>query len=285
MSGAPAQSPEQAQAQEQEQQQRVVLGTLDKHPRPLRSTMTVQQQQPSSQDGHDKDAWTSQKTEQPKGVDSSLNGASVSQSSSESGHGGAQGDATQLAATQQQQQQQQEQQEGQAALSGSDAPRTRWAHLRHRASLYLSHEVSHEEALIPLSWQSFLCGAVSSVVYGDAGVWPVFMTGNLVQFSQNVAQYILPQGEAQRSALLTTLRLLAIAAFLLGSFVGAMIARRMGERRRAWLVLSSAIQAVLLWAAAAVVLARPKDEGPTLQWYPAMIIFVSRVPSSAAAFH
>jgi uncharacterized membrane protein YoaK (UPF0700 family) len=89
------------------------------------------------------------------------------------------------------------------------------------------------------------------------------------------AQYILPQASAQRDALRTTERAAAIFAFVLGSFLAARIASRIGERKRAWLVLSSFLQSVLLWAAAGLALSRPKDEEPSFRFFPAIFFCTS----------
>lgn len=81
---------------------------------------------------------------------------------------------------------------------------------------------------------------------------------------------------APKFALLTTERIISICAFLLGSFVGARGGRRFGDRVRAWQMGSAAIQSLVLWGAAGILLSRPEDEEPSFRYWPGIIALVSR---------
>lgn len=91
----------------------------------------------------------------------------------------------------------------------------------------------------------------------------------MVQFSGNIAQYMLPDSE--RQPLLTLERVLSIVSFFLGSFVASIGAKYCGDRTRKWLFLNSVLQSCLLWGAAAILLTRPEDEMPTFDYFPAIL--------------
>lgn len=93
-----------------------------------------------------------------------------------------------------------------------------------------------------------------------------------MQFSQNIAQYMLPN--ADRHPLLTLERALSIIAFILGSLVGALGGRRWGDRNRAWLMATSFIQSLTLFGAAGILLSRPEEEPPSFHYWPGTIVLV-----------
>ncbi|PWN91156.1 hypothetical protein FA10DRAFT_265035 [Acaromyces ingoldii] len=137
----------------------------------------------------------------------------------------------------------------------------------------LAHVVSHEEATIPLAWQALNTGLVDALIYSKSQIWTGFQTGNMVQFSQNVAQYMLPGVE--RYPLLTLERALSVISFILGSFVGALGGRRWGDRNRSWLIASSLLQSFALFGAAGILLSRPEDEAPSFTYWPGTIVLVA----------
>lgn len=141
------------------------------------------------------------------------------------------------------------------------------------AQTFLNDEIEHSAASIPLMWQVLLTGLVDILLYSRSTVWLGFQTGNMVQFSSNVAQYIIPGSE--RHPLLTLLRSLSVIGFFLGSFFGFQLGRKFGHQKRGWLVLSSLIQSAFLWGAAGILLSRPRAELPTFQYYPGVILLVS----------
>ncbi|CEH17262.1 hypothetical protein PANT_22c00308 [Ceraceosorus bombacis] len=133
--------------------------------------------------------------------------------------------------------------------------------------------ISHDAASVPLAWMALLTGMVDALVYSRSQVWTGFQTGNMVQFSQNIAQWMLPQ--AEKFPLLTLERVLSILSFLLGSFLGALGGRRFGDRRRAWQVTTALIQSISLWGAAGILLSRPEDEAPSFRYYPGVIVLTA----------
>jgi uncharacterized membrane protein YoaK (UPF0700 family) len=99
------------------------------------------------------------------------------------------------------------------------------------------------------------------------------MTGNMVQFSQNIAQYMLPGVE--RYPLLTLERCLSVLSFLLGSYLGAKGGARWGDNNRGWILSSAIVQSVFLFGASAILLSRPEDEAPSFQYWPGVIIMTA----------
>ncbi len=96
---------------------------------------------------------------------------------------------------------------------------------------YLNDEIDHTAANVPLAWQAFLTGMVDMLLYSRSQVWLGFQTGNMVQFSSNIAQFIIPGVE--RQPLLTLLRILSVIGFFLGSLVGFQLGRRASATRSA----------------------------------------------------
>ncbi len=141
------------------------------------------------------------------------------------------------------------------------------------AKSYLNDEIDHGAANVPLAWQAFLTGMIDMLLYSRSSVWLGFQTGNMVQFSSNIAQFIIPGVEQQ--PLLTLLRILSVVGFFIGSFVGFQLGRRIGHQRRSWLILSSMIQSAFLFGGAGILLSRPKNEQPTFEWYPGVIVLVA----------
>lgn len=141
------------------------------------------------------------------------------------------------------------------------------------AKSYLNDEIDHAAANVPLAWQAFLTGMVDMLLYSRSSVWLGFQTGNMVQFSSNVAQFIIPGAETQ--PLLTLLRILSVIGFFLGSLIGFQLGRRVGHQKRSWLILSSMIQSAFLFGGAGILLSRPKNEMPTFEWYPGVIVLVA----------
>ncbi|SAM81406.1 uncharacterized protein UBRO_02959 [Ustilago bromivora] len=125
------------------------------------------------------------------------------------------------------------------------------------AKSYLNDEIDHGAANVPLAWQAFLTGMVDMLLYSRSQVWLAFQTGNMVQFSSNIAQFIIPG--AEQFPLLTLLRILSVVGFL-GSFIGFQLGRRIGHQRRVWLIVSSVIQSAFLFGGAGILLSRPKSE-------------------------
>ena len=138
---------------------------------------------------------------------------------------------------------------------------------------YLNDEIDHASAALPLAWQAFLTGMVDMLLYSRSAVWLGFQTGNMVQFSSNIAQFIIPGAETQ--PLLTLLRILSVIGFFIGSFTGFQLGRRVGHSKRSWLIISSMIQSAFLFGAAGILLSRPPDELPTFEWYPGVIVLVA----------
>ncbi|CDS01871.1 hypothetical protein [Sporisorium scitamineum] len=138
---------------------------------------------------------------------------------------------------------------------------------------YLNDEIDHGAANVPLAWQAFLAGMVDMLLYSRSSVWLGFQTGNMVQFSSNIAQFIIPG--AERQPLLTLLRILSMIGFFLGSFAGFHLGRRVGHQKRSWPILSSVIQSAFLFGGAGILLSRPKNEMPTFEWYPGVILLVA----------
>ena len=114
----------------------------------------------------------------------------------------------------------------------------------------LNEHVEHQNCLIPLAWQSFLTGLLDLLLYSRSQVWVGFQTGNMVQFSGNIAQFMLPHDETY--PLMTLERVLSVVAFFLGSFSGSFGGRYFGTRTRKWLFISSILQSLLLWGAAGI---------------------------------
>lgn len=141
------------------------------------------------------------------------------------------------------------------------------------AKSYLNDEIDHTAANVPLAWQAFLTGMVDMLLYSRSQVWLGFQTGNMVQFSSNIAQFIIPGVE--RQPLLTLLRILSVIGFFLGSLVGFQFGRRIGHQKRSWLILSSVIQSAFLFGGAGILLSRPKNELPSFDWYPGVIVLVA----------
>ncbi|KDN52220.1 hypothetical protein K437DRAFT_232586, partial [Tilletiaria anomala UBC 951] len=141
---------------------------------------------------------------------------------------------------------------------------------------HLGETISQEDASLPLGWQCFLTGAIDALMYSRSGVWVAFQTGNMVQLSQNIAQYIIPwRPGLTRQPLEAVERAVTISTFLLSSFIGSLIARKIGQRRRAWLVLSSVLQSLFLWGTAGILLHLPDDVAPSFQWFPVILILTA----------
>lgn len=151
--------------------------------------------------------------------------------------------------------------------------RNRKHHTLDTAQAFLNDEIEHSAASIPLLWQVFITGLVDMLLYSRSTVWLGFQTGNMVQFSSNVAQYIIPGSE--HFPLLTLLRSLSVVGFFLGSIFGFQLGRKYGHQKRNWLVLSSLLQSAFLWGAAGILLSRPKAEEPTFEYYPGIIVLVA----------
>lgn len=141
------------------------------------------------------------------------------------------------------------------------------------AKSYLNDEIDHGAANVPLAWQAFLTGMIDMLLYSRSQVWLAFQTGNMVQFSSNIAQFIIPG--AEQFPLLTLLRILSVVGFFLGSFIGFQLGRRIGHQRRVWLIVSSVIQSAFLFGGAGILLSRPKSEMPTFECYPGVIVLVA----------
>ena len=133
--------------------------------------------------------------------------------------------------------------------------------------------ISHEDSTIPLAWQALLTGLVDALIYSRSQIWTGFQTGNMVQFSQNIAQYILPN--AERFPLLTLERSLSVSSFICGSFIGGKLGDRFGHSKRGWVAFSAFLQSCLLFGASAILLARPEDDQPSFQFWPPIIVMTS----------
>jgi len=99
------------------------------------------------------------------------------------------------------------------------------------------------------------------------------LKGNMVQFSENIAQYMLPHEE--KMPLLTLLRALSVSSFFIGSLIGARLGARFGDKRRGWIVISSILQSILLFGASAILLSRPADEAPNFQYWPGVVVMTA----------
>jgi len=87
------------------------------------------------------------------------------------------------------------------------------------------------------------------------------------------AQFMLPNAETK--PLQTLERVVVITSFFLGSFFGNTIGNKLGHRSRSYLVLTTMIQAALVFGASGIMLSRPESEEPTFQYWPAIMMFVS----------
>lgn len=141
------------------------------------------------------------------------------------------------------------------------------------ASSYLNDTIEHGDATVPLAWQAFLTGIIDMLLYSRSQVWLGFQTGNMVQFSGNIAQFMIPSAETQ--PLLTLLRILSVVAFFLGSLVGFQFGRKLGHQKRSWMIASSVIQSAFLFGASGILLSRPESEVPTFQYYPGVIVLTA----------
>ncbi|KAN0066528.1 hypothetical protein ACQY0O_000622 [Thecaphora frezii] len=135
---------------------------------------------------------------------------------------------------------------------------------------YMDDAIDQAEATVPLAWQAFLTGMVDMLLYSRTSVWLGFQTGNMVQISGNIAQYMFPQ--AQKNGLQTLLRGLSIMSFVTGSFIGYQAGQRLGHNKRRWMFLSSLIQSALLFGSAGILLSQPEHMQPSYQYYPAIIV-------------
>lgn len=133
--------------------------------------------------------------------------------------------------------------------------------------------ISHEDSTIPLAWQALLTGLVDALIYSRSQIWTGFQTGNMVQFSQNIAQFILPN--AERFPLLTLERSLSVSSFIFGSFLGGKLGDHFGHSKRGWVAFSAFLQSCLLFGAAGILLSRPENETPTFQFWPPIIVLTS----------
>jgi MFS family permease len=95
----------------------------------------------------------------------------------------------------------------------------------------------------------------------------------MVQFSENIAQYMLPNEPKQ--PLITLLRALSVSSFFLGSMIGARLGARFGDKKRGWIVISSIIQSIFLFGASAILLSRPVDEAPNFQYWPGVVVMTA----------
>ena len=94
-----------------------------------------------------------------------------------------------------------------------------------------------------------------------------------MQFSENIAQYMLPN--ETKMPLLTLLRALSVSSFITGSFVGAKLGSRFGDKKRGWIVSTSIIQSIFLCGASAILLSRPVDEPPNFQYWPGVVVMTA----------
>ncbi|PWN32206.1 uncharacterized protein FA14DRAFT_150510 [Meira miltonrushii] len=133
--------------------------------------------------------------------------------------------------------------------------------------------ISHEDSTIPLAWQALLTGLVDALIYSRSQIWTGFQTGNMVQFSQNIAQFILPN--AEKFPLLTLERSLSVSSFICGSFLGGKLGDRFGHSKRGWVAFSAFIQSCLLFGAAIMLLCKPEDMLPTIHYWPPIIVMTS----------
>ncbi|MCO5565447.1 hypothetical protein L7F22_019120 [Adiantum nelumboides] len=133
--------------------------------------------------------------------------------------------------------------------------------------------ISHEDSTIPLAWQALLTGLVDALIYSRSQIWTGFQTGNMVQFSQNIAQYMLPN--AERFPLLTLERSLSVSSFIFGSFLGGKLGNHFGHSKRGWVAFSAFLQSCLLFGASAILLARPEDDIPSFHYWPPIIVMTS----------
>lgn len=134
--------------------------------------------------------------------------------------------------------------------------------------------ITAENATIPLAWMSLLTGLVDGAVYAHFQVWVGFQTGNIVQFSMNIAEFIYPWSP-QSYPLLTLMRALSFTSFFLASFLGARVGKKCGEKKRWYLMVSSILQGLILFGASGILFSRPNGEEPTFQYAPAVIVLVA----------
>lgn len=142
----------------------------------------------------------------------------------------------------------------------------------------LGDQIGTDDAIVPLAWQALLTGLVDSTMYASTSVWVGFITGDFVQFSMGVAQYIIsPSGSSphtQRDGLRMLLRGVAICGF----FVGSWIAGRLGKGRyhaRSWLIASAIGQSICLWVAAGIQFSRSKWDPVNWHWWPPTVLLAS----------
>lgn len=138
----------------------------------------------------------------------------------------------------------------------------------------LHDTITAENATLPLAWMSLLTGLVDGAVYAHFQVWVGFQTGNIVQFSMNIAEYIYPWSPHQYP-LLTLMRALSFTSFFIASFVGARVGKKYGEKKRWYLILHSILQGIVLFAAAGILFSQPNGEEPTFRYGPPVIVLVA----------
>lgn len=95
----------------------------------------------------------------------------------------------------------------------------------------------------------------------------------MVQFSENIAQYMLPN--ETKMPLLTLLRSLSVCSFLIGSFLGSRLGARFGDRKRGWQVSTSIIQSLFLFGASAILLSRPAQDESSFRFTPGVVIMTA----------
>lgn len=95
----------------------------------------------------------------------------------------------------------------------------------------------------------------------------------MVQFSENIAQYMLPN--EKKMPLLTLLRFLSVISFLIGSFIGSRLGSKFGDKRRGWQVSTSILQSIFLFGASAILLTRPANEEPSFRYWPGVVIMTA----------
>lgn len=146
---------------------------------------------------------------------------------------------------------------------------------RFTSSSTLHETITADTSTLPLAWLSLLTGLVDGAVYNHYQVWVGFQTGNIVQFSMNIAQFIYPWSPA-RYPLLTLMRALSFTSFFLASFLGARVGKWCnGEKKRWFLMMHALVQGVVLFAASGILFSRPNSEVPSWEYAPGVIVLVA----------
>jgi len=133
-------------------------------------------------------------------------------------------------------------------LSGSKAP------FRHRCKTHFSRSLEHESATLPLAIQCLITGVVASVFISANGIWMPFITGTIIQLTNNLTYFLLPpSARAHLPYPPHTIELAtSISMLMFGSFVSGRITTAFGTSKRGKFVGTALLQAAITLSACAM---------------------------------